>query len=138
MFEMTRQLVISGIRSARPEITEAELRQGLLLRYYADELSPEQRERILTGIADYWARWEARQQHDVQFDEATIIAPVRRPYGAAATVPLAPGRLLVWSRSSRTREAAAISWTAASNASWFTRAGFRNPLIFRTYCKAAS
>ena len=59
MFDITRGLLIAGIRAARPDITEGELRQELFLRYYGDEFSPEQRERILAAIAAYWERKEA-------------------------------------------------------------------------------
>jgi hypothetical protein len=66
MFDITRGLLIAGIRKARPGITEAELRQELFLRYYGDDFTPEQRERILAGIAAYWARREASQQPDTE------------------------------------------------------------------------
>jgi hypothetical protein len=56
MFDISRSLMIAGIRAARPEITEVELRQELFLRYYGDEFNSEQRDRILAGIAAYWAR----------------------------------------------------------------------------------
>lgn len=56
MFDLTRSLLIAGIRAARPDITEVELRQELFLRYYGDEFSPEQREKILAAIAAYWER----------------------------------------------------------------------------------
>ena len=61
MFDLTRSLLIAGIRAARPDITEVELRQVLFLRYYGDEFSPEQREKILAAIAAYWERETARQ-----------------------------------------------------------------------------
>ena len=61
MFDLTRSLLIAGIRAARPEITDAELRQELFRRYYGDEFSPEQREKILAAIAEYWERKEAAQ-----------------------------------------------------------------------------
>lgn len=56
MFDITRSLLIAGIRAARPDITEGELRQELFLRYYGDEFSPKQREKILAAIAAYWER----------------------------------------------------------------------------------
>jgi hypothetical protein len=59
MAETSRKLMIASIRAARPEITEAELRQELFLRYYGDEFSAEQREAILAAIAAYWARKQA-------------------------------------------------------------------------------
>ena len=61
MFDLTRSLLIAGIRAARPDITEPELRQELFLRYYGDEFSLEQREKILAAIADYWERKSVRQ-----------------------------------------------------------------------------
>jgi hypothetical protein len=64
MFDITRGLLIAGIRAARPDITEAELRQELFLRYYGDEFSPEQRERILAAIEAYWARRDDSQSDD--------------------------------------------------------------------------
>jgi hypothetical protein len=56
MFDISRGMLIAGIRAARPEISEAELRQELLLRYYGEELHPEQREHVLAAIAAHWAR----------------------------------------------------------------------------------
>ena len=64
MFDITRSMLIAGIRAERPRITEGELRQELFLRYYADELSLEQRERILAAIAAYWARKEHGRRQD--------------------------------------------------------------------------
>jgi hypothetical protein len=61
MFDLTRSLLIAGIRAARPDITEGELRQELFLRYYGDEFSPEQREKILAAIAAYWEGKAAAQ-----------------------------------------------------------------------------
>ena len=61
MFDITRAMVIAGIRAEKPQITESELRQELFLRYYGDEFSPEQRKKILAAIADYWRRKEAAQ-----------------------------------------------------------------------------
>ena len=60
MFETTRKLMVASIRAARPGIGEVELRQELFLRYYHDEFSPEQRARILAGIAAYWERKQSR------------------------------------------------------------------------------
>lgn len=59
MFETTRKLTIAAIRAARPEITEPELRQALFLHYYGDEFTPEEREKILAGIAAHWERKQA-------------------------------------------------------------------------------
>lgn len=56
LFDITRSLMIAGIRAARPGITDSELRKELFLRYYGEEFSPEQRERILTAISAYWGR----------------------------------------------------------------------------------
>src|SRR3954470_7793659 len=56
MFDITRNLLVAGIRAARPDITEGELRQELFLRYYGDEFCPEQRGRILAAIEAYWER----------------------------------------------------------------------------------
>jgi hypothetical protein len=61
MFDMTRSLLIAGIRATKPGISEGELRQELFPRYYGDELSTEQREKILAAIAAYWERKEAAQ-----------------------------------------------------------------------------
>jgi hypothetical protein len=61
MFDITRAMVIAGIRAEKPQITESELRQELFLRYYGDEFSPEQRKKVLAAIADYWRRKEAAQ-----------------------------------------------------------------------------
>lgn len=61
MFDMTRSLLIAGIRATKPGITEGELRQELFLRYYGDEFSPEQCEKILAAIAAYWERTQALQ-----------------------------------------------------------------------------
>jgi len=60
MFDITRAMVIAGIRAEKPQITESELCQELL-RYYGDEFSPEQRKKSLAAIAGYWRRKEADQ-----------------------------------------------------------------------------
>jgi hypothetical protein len=76
MFDITRGLLIAGIRAARPDITEGELRQELFLRYYGDEFSPEQRERILAAIEAYWARRHGVRQADVPIESADAgVAP---------------------------------------------------------------
>jgi hypothetical protein len=62
MFDITRAMVIAGIRAEKPQIPESELRQELFLRYYGDEFSPEQRQKILAPIADYWRRKEVAQE----------------------------------------------------------------------------
>src|SRR5689334_4838653 len=77
MFETTRKLMIAAIRAARPDITEVELRQELFLRYYGDEFSAEERERILAGIAAYWERQQARRREQ-EHSEAN---PVSDPEG---------------------------------------------------------
>ncbi len=64
MFDITRGLVIASIRAERPDITEGELRQELFMRYYGDEFSSEERERILAAIAGYWSRKEATGRSD--------------------------------------------------------------------------
>lgn len=64
MFRTARQLLIAAIRAAKPEISEVELRQELFLRYYGEEFRPEQRDRILAGIAAYWARHHVSQHPD--------------------------------------------------------------------------
>jgi hypothetical protein len=62
MFDTARQVMIAGIRAARPGISEVELRQELFLRYYGAAFRPEQRDRILAGIAAHRARQEAGAQ----------------------------------------------------------------------------
>jgi hypothetical protein len=64
MFETTRRLAIAAIRAARPDITEVALRQELFLRYYGDDFSAEERDRILAGIAAYWERQQADRSDD--------------------------------------------------------------------------
>ena len=61
MFDITRAMVIAGMRAEKPQITESELRQELFLRYDGDAFSPEQRKKILAAIADSWRRKEAAQ-----------------------------------------------------------------------------
>ena len=61
MFDITRALVIAGIRAEKPQITESELRQELFLRYDGNEFSPEQRKKILVVCAGSWRRKEAAQ-----------------------------------------------------------------------------
>ncbi len=46
-----RAIVISSIRAARPDITDADLRVALLERLYASDLSPEDLARIRERIA---------------------------------------------------------------------------------------
>jgi len=49
------------MRAEKPQIPESELRQELFLHYDGDACSPEQRQKILAAIADYWRRKEAAQ-----------------------------------------------------------------------------
>lgn len=56
MFDLARRLVIASIREQSPGISEVELRQQLFLRFYGDEFSPEQRQKILARIRAAWER----------------------------------------------------------------------------------
>jgi hypothetical protein len=76
MFDITRGLLIASIRAARPNISASELRQELFLRYYGDEFTPEQRERILAAIAAYWARKEGHPPTD-DSAEAAAAQPIQ-------------------------------------------------------------
>lgn len=56
-----RDALLARVRAARPELTERALRQEVFLICYGDEFSPEQREKILAAIADYWEHKTVRQ-----------------------------------------------------------------------------
>jgi hypothetical protein len=76
IFDITRAMMIAGIRVAKPQITEPELHQELLLRYYGDEFSPEQRKKAsrlspTTGGARRRLRGRERGRGTVEAISAT-------------------------------------------------------------------
>jgi hypothetical protein len=56
MFDDARRMVEASIRAINPDIDEVALRQALFLHFYGHEFDPEQRRRILAGIAEAYRR----------------------------------------------------------------------------------
>lgn len=50
MHETARHLVIASLLQENPNATPEELRRGLFLRFYGQDFSPEESERILTAL----------------------------------------------------------------------------------------
>jgi len=50
MFDFARQQVISSIKRDHPDCDVGELRRRLFLRFYGEDFSPEEREKILEKI----------------------------------------------------------------------------------------
>lgn len=50
MFEMARRQVISSIKSEKPHLDEKEIRKEIFLRFYGQDFSQEDREKILAKI----------------------------------------------------------------------------------------
>lgn len=50
MFDLARRLVIAGIQTAYPNCDERTLRTQIFLRFYGQDFSPQQREKILARI----------------------------------------------------------------------------------------
>lgn len=46
-----RALVRASVLARRPEASETEMRQAIFLRFYADDFSPAEREKILAWLA---------------------------------------------------------------------------------------
>lgn len=56
MFDDARSIVEDSIRTAHPDIDEGALRQAVFLHFYGHEFTPDERARIMTGIAGAWRR----------------------------------------------------------------------------------
>ena len=52
MFGLARALAVAGIRTADPGIDEASLRVKLFERFYWDDFSPVERDRIIANLRD--------------------------------------------------------------------------------------
>ena len=50
MFETARELVLTSIKAANPKASPAEIRSALFLRFYGQEFSDEERQKILTAL----------------------------------------------------------------------------------------
>ena len=51
MFDTAKALASAAIRETQPDISDADLRRALFLRFYVHEFSPAQREQILAAIS---------------------------------------------------------------------------------------
>lgn len=47
MYDTAKRLVLAALLEENPQATPADLRKGLFLRFYGDDFSPEETERIL-------------------------------------------------------------------------------------------
>lgn len=50
MYETARRLVLASLREQDPEATPAALRRGIFLRFYGDDFSEAETERILAAL----------------------------------------------------------------------------------------
>lgn len=50
MFEMARKQVLASIINQNPNVDSREIRKQLFLRFYGDDFTPEEREKILAQI----------------------------------------------------------------------------------------
>lgn len=50
MFDAAKQIVVSSLRQENPNISPAELRQKVFLRFYKDDFTPAQLEKILARL----------------------------------------------------------------------------------------
>lgn len=50
MHETAKRLVLASLLEENPDATPADLRKGLFLRFYGDDFSPEEIERILAHL----------------------------------------------------------------------------------------
>ena len=51
MFNTARQIVRSSILGSRPDITDAEMRREMFLRFYGHEFSPTDREKVMSALS---------------------------------------------------------------------------------------
>jgi len=50
MYDTARQIVLSAVRNRRPEITDAEIKREIFLRFYGQEFSEADREKLLSAL----------------------------------------------------------------------------------------
>ena len=50
MFDMARMQVVAGIRANKPDASSQEIRREIFLRFYGQDFSPEEQEKILKRI----------------------------------------------------------------------------------------
>jgi hypothetical protein len=50
MFDFAKEIVVSSIKQKNPGISRQELRKEIFLRFYGDDFSPEQREKIIDHL----------------------------------------------------------------------------------------
>lgn len=53
MFDTARRILVSGIRTEQPDITDTELRVQVFLRTYRDDYAPAERDRIVALIRQH-------------------------------------------------------------------------------------
>ncbi len=52
MFDMARRQVVASIKGRRPDVSDKELRKEIFLRFYGQDFSPEEQEKILQSFND--------------------------------------------------------------------------------------
>jgi hypothetical protein len=61
MYDAAREIVRSAILAQRPGITPEEMRQEIFLRFYGQEFSPADREKILAALTTCVSRSDLRR-----------------------------------------------------------------------------
>ncbi len=51
MYDAAKQIVLSAIHNRQPEITDAEIKREIFLRFYGEEFSQADREKLLSALA---------------------------------------------------------------------------------------
>lgn len=67
MYDTSRYLITWAITQENPQITPVELRQQLFLKFYGDEFSPEEKEKILAFFVEREAERTARAKEESSF-----------------------------------------------------------------------
>jgi len=50
MYDTAKQIVLSAVRNRRPGITDAEIKREIFLRFYGQEFSETDREKLLSAL----------------------------------------------------------------------------------------
>ena len=50
MYDTAKQIVLSAVRNRRPGITDAEIKREIFLRFYGQEFSEADREKLLSAL----------------------------------------------------------------------------------------
>ncbi len=51
MYDTAKQIVRSAIHNSHPDITDAEMKREIFLRFYGHEFSPPDREKLISALA---------------------------------------------------------------------------------------